>query len=78
MWIRSQDKKDLLNAHRRIHAVDQAVYADSMRIGRYKTNERALEVVDMIQNQLVVGSSSDVILHGKRIMQENVFQMPEK
>lgn len=78
MWIRSQDKKELINTTR-IQADYQALYADNVAaIGRYASNERALEVLDMIQNQIVIGTSSDRIVQGEKITKETVFQMPDK
>lgn len=86
MWIRSQNKTELINTNR-IQVDGNSLYVfegiavedtDYIRIGSYDNANRALEVLDMIQNQIVVGTSSDVIIHGKRIMQENVFKMPAK
>lgn len=86
MWIRSQDKKELINTTR-IQVDGKAVYAFEgiavmdttyITMGTYSTKERALEVLDMIQNQIVVGTSSDRIVHGEKIAKETVFQMPEK
>ena len=85
MWIRGQSKANLIDVdevHTNTNGNNLEVWTQKgtrqFQLGIYKTNERALEVVDMIQNQIVVGSSSDVIVNGKRIMQENVFQMPDK
>jgi uncharacterized protein (UPF0264 family) len=55
MWIRSQDKKDLIDAsffeidsYKEILA-STATVCDYMRIGLYETEKRALQVLDEIQ-----------------------------
>ena len=60
LWIRSQDKENLLKVDRldvndnKIEANFKAHYGgcDYLVIGKYRTNERALEVLDEI-NQLL-------------------------
>ena len=74
LWIRSQDKKTL-------HKCDNiTIMTDSedgknikgykvvgcKDLGRYETKERALEVLEEIQNMLYAGTTSIV------------YQMPEK
>ena len=56
LWIRSQSRETLIKAGK-IFAEDEEVYAKvdnefGERIGVYKTKERALEVLDEIQNIL--------------------------
>lgn len=62
LWIRSQDRHNLLKIDRldvddyTIQANFKAVSDDGfdyITIGRYKTNKRALEVLDEIQNLLM-------------------------
>lgn len=47
-------------------------------LGEYATEERTLEILDMIQHQIIKGCSKDDIINGRRIKREFVFQMPEK
>ena len=55
LWIRSQDKRTLINT-RRIDIDDKSIivwdegrYASEIYLGEYKTKERALEVLDEIE-----------------------------
>lgn len=57
MWIRSQDKEDLKNVNNiEIIKFDGEKYTtiqgDGCRLGVYSTKEKALKVLDMIQNNL--------------------------
>ena len=100
LWIRSQDKRILqkvdnvfLNANydnKRISTYD----GDSTTLGEYKTKERALEVLDEIQNILkpqliikdsgkIIGSFEDTIVregatYELKEFSTYVYQMPEK
>ena len=55
LWIRSQDKRTLINTKRidvddtNIIVWDKGRYASEIYLGQYKTKERALEVLDEIQ-----------------------------
>ena len=54
LWIRSQDKETLCKVDD-IHIEEQSLYTDThlkICLGTYKTKERALEVLDEIQNIL--------------------------
>ena len=57
MWIRSQDKKTLVDAgslfanNLKVFAYDKASVAYTL--GEYETQERALEVLDEIQKHIV-------------------------
>lgn len=79
MWIRSQNKRCLLNT------LDMYLFATSIRssdkdctLGTYESEERALEVLDMIQNRIIKGATFDYINNSKRTTKEFVFQMPEE
>lgn len=61
LWIRSQDKEDLVNNPLRIyydcnyegvHKVVANTYDETIYLGTYKTKERALEILNEIQNIL--------------------------
>lgn len=48
-------------------------------LGRYKTIERALEIIDEIESFALNGSKYDIIAgDGKRYYKEKTFHMPEK
>jgi|LSQX01.1.fsa_nt_gb hypothetical protein len=77
MWIRSQDKEILIKATciclgSENH--ENCIYASSAEvngwyIGKYSTKEKALKVIDMIQNLIDRAFKYDYQLGG-------VFQMP--
>lgn len=98
MWIRSQDKRILVNT-RRVLILAPNTYRKNYEIanyenlragnyegncedydtlGKYKTEERALEVLNQIEGMLTEGCRSDVIVGATRICKESVFEMPEK
>ena len=58
LWIRSQDKKSLVNTKtievcdNDIVVWDEEKYDIKIYLGKYKTQERALEVLDEIQSKL--------------------------
>ena len=58
LWIRSQDRTTLINTRRidvddnNIIVWDEGRYASEIYLGIYKTKERAIEVLDEIQNIL--------------------------
>ena len=71
LWIRSQDKEDLKKAEH-IGVFNEKIYVNGYEengycIGTYKSKERALEVLDEIQNILIDYSK----------MSRVVYQMPE-
>ena len=61
LWIRTQNRKSLLEVKGVSMATDfekeeYVIYAKNVQdyaVGKYKTKERALEVIDMIQGALV-------------------------
>ena len=54
LWIRSQDKENLINVNK-IEITDfcdahkNAIWGDDILLGRYSSKEKALKVLDMIQ-----------------------------
>ena len=85
LWIRSQNQNELLLATRvyiqntNIRAIDYEGY--SVNIGIYESRERALEVLDDIQN-IICGNTHPAILKGAGAISDkakNIFyQMPEE
>lgn len=55
LWIRSQNKKELIKSNR-IYQYAGAIYGEAkedIALGTYKSRERALEVLDEIQKKLM-------------------------
>lgn len=84
MWIRSMNKRSLVKINNvalddrckgRILSCIDGIFAD---LGTYQSEERALEVLDMIQSRIIKGDKFDSINRNKRVTKEFVFQMPEK
>lgn len=83
MWIRSQDRKDLIKTEN-ISVVDCASTFDietdtkesTFTLGEYSTEEKALKVLDMIQNRILSKDYSTTGI-GYPIIKDKVFQMPQ-
>ena len=85
MWIRSQDRAKMIDAHE-IHIelwADERSYviSDNFVLARYSSEQKALKVMDMIQNA-ITGTRfefTDIVrdcdLAGIEI--HNVFNMPQ-
>lgn len=64
LWIRSQDKKELISnpklgieqCENRYYIVDRYNFENAFILGEYKSKERALEVLDEIENYLINSS----------------------
>lgn len=77
LWIRSQDKEKLININEhfsieytdvgmdktQLKSIKYAIWGDNVKLGVYSTEEKALKVLDIIQNAIL----TDFI----------VFQMPQ-
>lgn len=83
LWIRSQDKKLLIPINKIISVTCDGLFYDGIILGIYKTEERALEVLDEIQSYLINNTFAKKI-NGlgeiKDIVQNPLFvyQMPKK
>ncbi|MCC3870257.1 hypothetical protein [Terrisporobacter mayombei] len=79
MWIRSQDKKRLINTSN-LYVFGTCLKSSDVdfALGNYKSEERALEVLDIIQSRIIKGATFDYINNSKRTTKEFVFQMPEE
>lgn len=86
MWIRSMNKKHLVDVNHmysndKFQIITTTNCFDNEEyiiLGKYKSEERALEVLDMIQSRIIKGATFDYINNSKRITKEFVFQMPEE
>lgn len=96
MWIRSQNKKELLNvnfvevAGKEVCGYQHAIFIgdyscnnewgsnNKILLGKYETEERALEVLDEIHQNLITCVKSDRIISGEKIVSVAVYQMPKE
>ena len=77
LWVRSQDKENLSKAEH-LGVYNEKIYVNGYEdngycIGIYDTPERALEVLDEIQNFI-----SETDIEGNRYYQYQVYEMPEE
>lgn len=79
IWIRSQDKSKLVEAHTFDlgEYFDEDVYADNIVVGRYSTKEKALKVLDMIQDAMQPKLIIDVDGRIEQTGGKQIFVMPQ-
>ncbi|CAL83923.1 hypothetical protein FDF29_09775 [Clostridium botulinum] len=77
MWIRSKNK-DTLVCCKNIEADGLSIYGEHYFLGEYATEERAIQVLDMIEDRIMQGTRFDEIQSGKRKTRDFVFQMPQE
>ena len=90
MWIRSQDRAKLIDAneiHIELWADERSyVISDNIVVASYSSEEKAMKVIDGIQNCLCKGTKSYHPVEPVSIMnrfptykieREHVFKMPE-
>lgn len=81
--IRSQDKTDLMKVNQ-IKINDKQVYVvfenlNTIKIGTYESNARAIQVLDNMQSFIENGTKYDYITYNKvRYNINKIFQMPIK
>ena len=89
LWIRSQDKRTLINTRRidvddnNIIVWDEGRYADEIFLGTYKTEKRALEVLDEIQKLLMPISEykqeiDNLTINYKNSIDTAIYEMPSE
>lgn len=97
MWIRSQDKMELVPINSKLYipisktGEDFGIFHEETMLGHYKSKERALEVLNMIEDVLIARYTMDLynnassIFRGygqeeikKTIRKITIFEMPEK
>lgn len=86
LWIRTQDKNSLikvneihLHEHREDSGCEIIVFIDhcEMVVGTYSNKERALEILDDIENSLL--TTQHTLVAGSVVSQEvQVFLMPKE
>lgn len=85
MWIRSQDKKFLIEATNIQYLEDCNVIVNSndedyTLLGKYSTEEKALKVLDMIQDKIGRMEMLKFCINNSVIInhEDFVFQMPQE
>lgn len=97
MWIRSQDKMELVPINSKLYipisktGEDFGIFYEETMLGHYKSKERALEVLNMIEDVLIARYRMDLCNNAssmfrgygqeeikKTIRKITIFEMPEK
>lgn len=82
LWIRNQYGDHLMLAQEfEIEVSDSGhvyIYANCRAVAGYKSMERALEVMNDIEAQLIKGSSYDDMYGSRRVSKQNIFRMPKE
>ena len=87
LWIRSQDKNCLIPINDIISVFQKSVFHKGIILGQYKSEERALEVLDEIENFIytevnIVNSlyeQADIEVKSKILCNmAKIFEMPEE
>ena len=71
-------KTKSFHVYLRLWKLDDEWIGVSYSVRTYNSEERALEVLDMIENRIIKGSTFDFINKCKRTTKEFVFKMPEE
>lgn len=82
LWVRTQDGRGLVLVQEfeveRSIGEEVYIYANCKVVGKYKDMERALEIMNDIEAQLVKGSSFDDMYGSRRVSKQNIFRMPKE
>ena len=90
IWIRSQNRQDLINVetikyYNCFHGSVNAIIADEFFMGEYSSREKAMKVLDMIQDEIrkpyrtySKGERSlGIITQALENYSDKIFQMPQ-
>ena len=77
MWIRSQDKKILTEIHDVEIDSGFKVWGSGSLIGEYSTQEKAIKVLDMIQEKIIERELMNFGLAKSFSYEHCAFQMPQ-
>lgn len=86
LWIRSQDKKDLI-CTRRIYVHENTIRTNVYEaigfviLGEYETKERALEVLNEIQDELISSDFMPIEKNEEVVLtcgSARIYEMPEE
>lgn len=82
LWVRTQDDRGLVLVQEfeveRSIGEEVYIYANCKVVGKYKNMERALEVMNDIEAQLIKGSSFDDMYGSRRVSKQNILRMPKE
>ena len=81
LWIMSQDGEKLILAQQfeiRSDMEETVIYVNYSLAGRYRSKERAMEVLTEIEDQLRKGSCFDDMYQHRRVSKQNVYHMPKE
>ena len=81
LWVMSQDGEKLVLAESfEIYSTmnGPAICVNGHVVGRYKSKERAMEVLTEIEDQLRKGSCFDDMYQHRRVSKQNVYHMPKE
>ena len=81
LWVMSQDGEKLVLVQQfeiQIDMEEAVIYANYSLVGRYKSKERAMEVLTEIEDQLRKGSCFDDMYQHRRVSKQNVYHMPKE
>lgn len=89
LWIRSQDKKQLLKVNDGLFIANGFTDTDDSfigiknvgHVGRYKTEKRALEILDEIQDELISSDFMPIEKEEEVVLtcgSARIYEMPEK
>lgn len=84
MWVRSQNKKRIINCDGFTITNEgnvlgfQGAEDEGVCLGKYDNEDEALKVLDYICKFLQNNVSQDTIQKGTKYRGENIFQMPKK
>ena len=77
MWIRSQDKKILTEIHDVEIDSGFKVWGSGSLIGEYSTQEKAIKVLDLIQEKIIERELMNFGLAKRFSYEHCAFQMPQ-
>lgn len=89
LWIRSQDKKQLLKVNDGLFIANGFTDTDDSfigiknvgHVGRYKTEKRALEILDEIQDELISSDFMPIEKKEEVVLtcgSARIYEMPEE
>ena len=81
VWVMSQDGERLVLAEEfgiRSAMEGAVIYVKCSLAGRYKSKERAMEVLTEIEDQLRKGSCFDDMYQHRRVSKQNVYHFPKE
>ena len=81
VWVMSQDGEKLVLAEQfevRLSMEGVVIYANRSLVGRYRSKERAMEVLTEIEDQLRKGNCFDDMYQHRRVSKQNVYHFPKE